>query len=437
MITAIQISKLLLLCLLISPYGNVHAKADIDQQNLLATELTPFGAVRAGNGGAIPAWSGEANFIADQSPEFTITAENYKQYEANLSAGQIALFEHYPDSFKMPVYTTQRTFIAPAKIYENTINNAVSAELNTDQSGFINASAGIPFPIPQSAIEVYFNHIGRWRGQQIKNTASDAVVQPNGKFSLISRKSVVRFDTYNEGNQSKNFFSLIARVTAPSSKAGNGLLVLEPLDQLNNSRAAWLWDKGRRRTIRAPNASYDTPIQIADSLRTADDSDLMNGSPDRFDWQLLEKREIYIPYNNEPLSSKNLSYKEILSQHHINPEHTRYELHRVWVIRATLKSEWRHVYSQRDFYLDEDSWQVMIADQYDKAGELWRVSLSYSKLFPQLPGIFTVLNVFHDLHNQRYSAMGLQNERKTVIEFNGEPVKDSLFTPAGLKRYLN
>ncbi len=437
MTKAIQVSKLLLLFLFINLYDSAYAKVDVDQQTLLTTELTPFGAVRAGNGGAIPAWSDNASFIPEQSPLFTITAENYEQYQTHLSAGQIALFETYPESFKMPVYPSQRTFVAPAEIYKNTFVNAVSAELNTDQSGFINASASIPFPIPQSAIEVYFNHIGRWRGRQIKNTASDAVVQPNAKYNLISRKSVVRFDTYNEGNHSDNFISLIARITAPSSKAGNGLLILEPLDQLNNSRSAWLWDKGRRRTIRAPNASYDTPIQIAESLRTADDSDLINGSPDRFDWQLLEKREIYIPYNNEQLSSKNLKYKDILSKHHINPEHTRYELHRVWVIRATLKSEWRHVYSQRDFYLDEDSWQVMIADQYDKAGNIWRVSLSYSKLFPQLPGIFTVLNVFHDLHNQRYSAMGLQNERKTSIEFNGKPVKDSLFTPAGLKRYVN
>lgn len=407
-----------------------------DIETNLATELTPFGAVRAGNGAAIPEWTGEPITITDSTPLFIITAENHQQHKQHLTIGQVALFESYPDSFTMPIYPTVRSFTAPAEVYENTAINAINTNLNKTVTGFENAIGGIPFPIPESALEVYFNHIGRWRGKQLKNTASDAVVQKNGKFSLITRKSVIRFDSYIADLESDHFISLVSRTTAPAMKSGNGLLVLEPLDQLNNSRLAWSWDKGRRRAIRAPNVAYDQPVISAQSLRTADDTDLVNGSPDRFNWELFEKREIYIPYNNERLSSKDLSYKELLSKHHINPDHTRYELHRVWVIRATLKNEWRHIYSQRDFYLDEDSWQVVIADQYDKSGELWRVSLSYPKFYPDMPGIFSVINVFHDLQNRRYSVMGLQNERSTENEFNGEQARNNLFTPAGLKRYV-
>lgn len=414
-----------------------NANASPEQQSLLGNSLTPFGATRAGNDGRIPEWVDGTAFIENQQPLFVITAENYTQYEVNLTAGQVALFKHYPETFKMPVYPSQRTFTAPDWVNQNTYKNTLTTKLNTDKSGFVDALPGIPFPIPASALEVYFNHIARWRGKQLTNTASDAVVYKNGKHALITRKSIVRFDFYNENISSNNFVSLIARVTAPASKAGGGVLVLDPLDQLNNIRSAWLWDKGRRRAIRAPNLSYDTPVTIADSLRTADDTDLINGSPDRFDWQLLEKREIYIPYNNTQLSSKDIRYKNLLSKHHINPEHTRYELHRVWVISASLKTKWRHIYSHRDFYLDEDSWQVVIADQYNKQGELWRVSLSFPKFFPDMPGIFPVINVFHDLHSQKYSVMGLQNERRTKNEFSGKAVKDSLFTPSGLKRFLN
>ena len=424
---------IIILFLLLS--GTAIAKTSPDQQALLGNELTPFGAIRAGNGKDIPDWSGNAGETLSQEPLFLITGENYKQYELNLTAGQMALFEHYPESFKMPVYSSQRTFIAPKQVYTNTANNALTSTLNEDGSGFDNARAGIPFPIPESALEVYFNHISRWRGKQIKSTTTDAVVLKNGKFSLLTRKSVVRFDFYNEGSQSEYFISLISRVIAPSSQAGNGILVLEPLDQLNRDRLAWFWDSGRRRNVRAPNIAYDTPVQTADSLRTADDTDLINGSPDRFNWQLLEKREIYIPYNNQKLSSKELKYKDILKKNHINPEHTRYELHRVWVIRASLKSEWRHIYSQRDFYLDEDSWQVVVADQYDKAGELWRVSMSYPKHYEDMPGLLTVVNVYHDLHSQRYNVTGLQNERRTGNEFNGKIAKDNLFTPSGLRRF--
>lgn len=430
-------AKILVSLIILLLSNTVSAKVSPDNQQLLEQELTPFGAVRAGNDGLIPGWKDKTAFIENQQPLYLINGQNYTEYKDNLSTGQIALFERYPESFQMPVYPSQRTFTAPGDVFENTYKNALTANLNSDESGFIHALAGIPFPVPQSALEVYFNHIGRWRGRQVKNTASDAVILKNGKYSLITRKSVVRFDSYNQGNESVNFISLVSRVTAPASKSGNGVLVLEPLDQLNNVRSAWLWDKGRRRTIRAPNIAYDTPIQIADSLRTADDTDLVNGSPDRFNWELLEKREIYIPYNNEKLSNKKLKYKDLLQKHHINPEYTRYELHRVWVIRATLKKEWRHVYSRRDFYLDEDSWQVVLADQYDKAGDIWRVSLSYPKLFADLPGIFPVINVFHDLQKQQYTVMGLQNERRTKNEFNGDPAKDSLFTPSGLKRFVN
>ncbi|MCF6300939.1 MAG: DUF1329 domain-containing protein, partial [Proteobacteria bacterium] len=182
--------------------------------------------------------------------------------------------------------------------------------------------------------------------------------------------------------------------------------------------------------------AYDQPVESAQSLRTADDTDMVNGSPDRFNWQMLEKREIYIPYNSELLSSKKLKYKNLLHKFHLNPEHTRYELHRVWVIRATLKDQWRHVYSRRDFYLDEDSWQIVLADQYDNQDQLWRVSMAYVKQYQQMPGIFPVVVVFHDLLSRRYHVVGLQNETSKENVFNGQIAKDNLFTPSGLKRFV-
>jgi hypothetical protein len=396
-----------------------------------------MGAVKVGNNDTIPLWTGQKIQInTDENPLFTITKTNYQQYEKNLTAGQQALFERYPDSFSMPVYPSKRTAMAPDWVYQNTAINAINTVLNADNTGFENAKAGIPFPIPQSALEVYFNHVSRWRGQQITSYSSDAVVYKNGKFILTTRNTLVRFDGYVDDNTSKYFVSLVAKILAPATRSGSGVLVLEPLDQLNEKRAAWLWDKGRRRVIRAPNVAYDSPVESASSLRTVDDTDLINGSPDRFNWEMLEKREIYIPYNNDKLSSKQIKYAKILHKNHINPEYTRYELHRVWVIRASLKEKWRHVYSQRDFYIDEDSWQVMVADQYNKQGKLWRVSMSYPKFYPEMPGILPVINVFHDLISKKYHVMGLKNEEKTDIIFNGDIAKDSLFTPSGFKRFM-
>jgi len=411
-------------------------KVQENQQGLLKTKLTPLGAIRVGNDKDIPTWIGSSDYPKDEQPLFIITSQNIGEYKDHLTVGQLTLFERYPDTFKMPVYPTQRTATAPDWVYKNTAINAINTTLNKDKTGFENAVGGIPFPIPHSALEVYFNHISRWRGRQLENRASDAVVFKKGSFTLNTRNSLVRFDGYLENSQSKYFVSLVSKTLAPAVKSGGGVLVLEPLDQLNEKRAAWLWDKGRRRVIRAPNIAYDNPVSSASSLRTVDDTDLISGSPDKFDWQMLEKREIYIPYNNEKLASKDLRYKDILHKGHINPEHTRYELHRVWVIEATLKEKWRHVYSKRTFYIDEDSWQVVAADQYNKQGKLWRVSLSYPKFYADMPGVFPVINVFHDLISQQYHVMGLQNEENGENIFNGEIAKDGLFTPSGFKRFM-
>ena len=426
--------KLLFFVLLLS-YGIVIAKVDVEQQAHLKNNLTPFGAIKVGNGKDIPEWNDAYDNLSDEKPLFTITHENYQQYKDRLTVGQIALFDRY-ETFQMPVYSSHRTAVAPQWVYDNTFDNAIHAELNKDQSGFENAKGGIPFPLPQSALEVYFNHIARWKGQQVESMFSDAVVEKSGQYTLITSKALVRFDSYLPEHNSKNFLSIIGKTLAPATRSGSGVLVLEPLDQLNNNRSAWLWDKGRRRVIRAPNVSYDNVVQTSGGLRTVDDTDMISGSPDRFDWEMLEKREIYIPYNNEKLANKKLRYRDILTKNHINPQHTRYELHRVWVIQASLKPKWRHLYSKRTFYIDEDTWQVVIADQYNKKGDIWRVSISYPKFFKQMPGVFSVINVFHDLVSKRYHVMGLENEVKSEAKYNGKIAKDGLFTPSGLKRYM-
>ncbi len=427
--------RICLVLFILSSYQYSFAKVSLQQQAKLGQTLTPIGAVKAGNGSEIPDWNDNTNKLHAEKPLFIINRENFSQYTKYLTNGQRALFEKYPN-FYMSIYPTHRTAKAPQWVYDNTIANAITTQLNQDNTGYENNKAGIPFPIPQSALEIYFNHISRWRGLQVKTRASDAVVYADGKFSLYTRQSIIRFDGYNDNIESKYFISLIAKVLAPATKSGSGVLLLEPLDQINKKRSSWLFDKGRRRVVRAPNITYDSPVQSANGLRTVDDTDLINGAPDRFNWKILPKRECYIPYNNERLASKSLKYNDILHKNHINPELTRYELHRVWVIEATLKPKWRHIYSKRVFYIDEDTWQVIVADQYDKQGKIWRVSMSYTKFYPQMPGIYPVINVFHDLNSNKYHVMNLQNQENSTIQFNGEIVKNNLFTPSGFKRFM-
>ena len=80
----------------------------------------------------------------------------------------------------------------------------------------------------------------------------------------------------------------------------------------------------------------------------------------------------------------------------------RYELHRVWVVEATLKAGQKHIYGKRTFYLDEDSWNVLEEDSYDTRGNLWRVGIhglrhNYDALVPG-----SNVQVWHDLSNGNY-----------------------------------
>ena len=109
-----------------------------------------------------------------------------------------------------------------------------------------------------------------------------------------------------------------------------------------------------------------------DGLRVTDQYDGWNGTTERYDWKLLGKREMYVPYNAYKLTDKSLKAADVLHKNHVNPELMRYELHRVWAVEGTLKAGARHVFAKRTLFVDEDTWQVAVQDLYDSRGNLWR-----------------------------------------------------------------
>lgn len=434
--------------------GNSMAAVSPQDAAKLGASLTPLGAEKAGNAaGSIPAWTGgitqaptgyqgsgthHVDPFAGDKPLFTITRANLAQYRDQLTPGQVALFETYPDSFQMPVYPSRRSGSAPQWVYDNTARNAVSAKLLDGGNGFADAYGGIPFPIPQNGVEALWNHIARYRGTYVVRRASEVAVQRNGSYSLVTSQQEALFKFYDPkgsyADLNNILFYYLSFTRSPARLAGGAVLVHETLDQVKEPRQAWGYNAGQRRVRRAPNLAYDTPISAADGLRTADDTDMFNGAPDRYDWKLLGKREIYIPYNSYKLTSPEVKYKDLLQVGHLNPAYTRYELHRVWVVEGTLKTGARHIYSKRTLYLDEDSWQAAVVDQYDGRGELWRVSMAYLKNYYELPTTWSALDVFHDLQARRYHVQNLDNEEANTIDFSQPTADDGYFTPAALRR---
>ncbi len=426
------------------------AQLSAEEVSRLGKDLTPLGAEMAGNAsGTIPAWEGGIAtppagykkgdhhpdpFAADKS-EFTIDAENMAKYSGNLSAGHQAMLKTYP-SFKMNVYPTHRSAAAPQRIYDATRKVAATAELVNNGDGVKGTVNGIPFPIPKTGIEVIWNHLLRYRGDIASRKIAQAALTRGGAYTLVKFEDEFDLVYSAEGMTEEKLDNKILlfkqEVKAPPRLAGNILLVHETLDQIKEPRAAWVYNPGQRRVRRAPNVSYDNPGTASDGIRTNDQFDMFNGATDRYDWKLVGKKEVYVPYNSYKLHSDSLKYKDILTPLHLNPEHLRYELHRVWIVEATLKDGARHLYKRRTFYIDEDSWQILSVDIYDNRDQLWRVSEGHPISYYEVPTFWTTLEVHTDLQSGRYIAIGLDNE-SSMYDFDiKRTLKD--YSPGELRR---
>jgi len=412
--------------------------------------LTPLGAEQGGNAdGTIPPWTGgiktppagykpgdhHPDPFAEDKVLFTITGENADQYKDKLSPGQLALLKNY-STYKMNVYPTRRSASYPQRIYDATEANAKTAKLVADGNGVADAIIGIPFPMPKNGHEVIWNHILRYRGDAAARWIGQAAPTRSGDYTLVKFED--EFDFYYSKPDAKFselnniILAFKQKVTSPARLAGTILLVHETLNQVAEPRKAWTYNPGQRRVRRAPNVAYDNPGTASDGMRTSDQFDMFNGAPDRYDWKLVGKKEMYVPYNSYQLHSDKLRYSDILTPLHINQDYARYELHRVWVVDATLKPGERHIYARRTFYVDEDSWQILLVDQYDSRGELWRVSEGHAINYYDVPTFWTTLEVHYDLQAGRYLAIGLDNEDK-MYDFSIKRTRAD-YTPDALRR---
>lgn len=421
----------------------------------LGADLTPLGGEKAGNAdGSIPAWNGGLKSAADagfpnyhspdhypdpfatDKPLFIITPANIAQYAAKLTEGHKALFKAYPD-YRMIVYPTHRSGASPQRVYDATKRNATTAKLVPDGNGFTGAIGGTPFPIPQNGLEVYWNHVTRWRGVAAGLQIGQAPMTAGGAFTLVNFKEQFYFTYYEPGMTEAQLNNILVyftqETTGPARLAGEVLLVHETIDQAKEPRRAWLYNPGQRRVRRAPNVAFDNPGTNADNLRTDDQFDVYNGSPQRYDWKLVGKKEMYVPYNAYHLQDPKLRYNDLLHKNHINQDFARYELHRVWVVDATLKPGQSHIYSRRTLYVDEDSWQILAVDCYDSRGQLWRVQEGHAMNYFNLPSLWTSLELVMDLSNGRYLALGLQSEERSSYDFNIK-VTAADFQPSVLER---
>ncbi|HEY1077265.1 MAG TPA: DUF1329 domain-containing protein [Fontimonas sp.] len=427
------------------------AKVSADEAGKLKTTLTPMGGEKAGNAdGSIPAWDGGltksppcykgigtryCDPFGDDKPLFTITKANVAEYAAKLSEGQKAMFKQYPDSYKMNVYQTRRTAAYPDFVYEATAKNAVNAELGGGGEALVGAIMGIPFPIPKSGVEPVWNHKVRYRGQSGQRWNSQAAVTTSGSYNLVKLREDVMFPYTRKGATPESLNNVIIYflqvVTEPPRLAGTITLVHETMDQVKEPRRAWQYNPGQRRLRRAPNVAYDNPGTGADGLRTNDQTDTFNGATDRYTWKIVGKKEAYVPYNSYKIHSDQYKVADIVKKSHINQDLPRYELHRVWIVEGEVKPTTTHIFAKRRFYIDEDTWAILLVDLYDRRGSLWRWQEAHPFQAYDQPFPGTAIETIYDLQNNRYLAQALNNEDPETKEI---PFPDAYFDPANVQK---
>ena len=445
-------ATLAVICLTSLATSTSHAAVSPEEAARLGKDLTPTGAEMAGNAdGSIPPWNPQgtpipANFVpgsddyvdpyADEKPLYTIDSSNWKQYADNLTVGTQAMFEKYgADGFKMHVYPSHRGMTRPDWYYKNSIKNATDATLVADGQKIEGNYPGVPFPIPQSGLEVMWNHMIRY-GEAIDQNYDTYYVGGNGKPVLATTGSSTSvfpmFENPDQPVGDNNWTKLRINYDAPARRAGEILLVHEPGADYTKGkgRKAWQYLVGQRRVRLAPAVSFDTPNPGVAGTSTYDDSFIYNGSPERFDWTLVGKKEMIIPAGNYDMVFQT-KVQDMLGEKFLNPDVIRWEKHRVWVVDSRLKEGSRHLYSRRTFYMDEDSWGAVAGEMYDGRDQLWRLQYTYGA------------NLY-DRKSSFGSAYGAYDLLQNIYNLNGKPIpgkfrngvtqNDKYFTPKGMSR---
>ncbi len=411
----------------------------------LKGELTPLGAEKAGNkDGTIPAWTGgytkpipgftnggrRPDPFADEKPKLQITAANLAQHADRLSEGLQAMLRKYP-TFRIDVYPTHRTAAAPDWVYENSFRNATRASL--DGHKLTGAYGGIPFPIPKSGEEAMWNHELRWRGTAWHVDIRGMQTTSSGQHvPSVFASGDFQMPYYFQDGSPESFkgeYWMIRMLNyGPPIRAGEAIVGRQNIDQ--DDTKIWVYFTGQRRSRKLPNACCDTPTPASAGISSFDQTDVFGGRMDRFDWKIIGKKEMYVPYNTN--RSLQRPAKDILLANHLNPDDVRFELHRVWVIEATVAPGKRHLAAKRRYYLDEDTWTAVLADHWDANGQLWQMGFAMPMVLPDLPAtVSPSIFGFYDLLSGAWYYDSILNDAdehyKIVPRYS-----DTTFTPEAM-----
>lgn len=424
----------------------------------LGKSLTPVGAERAGNkDNTIPAWAPERQDAgwtwgkprldhwkhkADK-PLFSIDAANVDKHADKLAPAQVALVKQ-TKGYRMDVYPTRRSCAVPDFVAENTKKNVGFAKLAANGWALQDAVApGVPFPMPANGTEAMWNVAMRYRGVAVEFKRGSTVVSPrkgSNEWIRYGFEQIMYVPWAEKGSRKLSeagntrlhtWFTYLN----PPALAGQAGMFSDFIDQSGTD--AYYYFPGQRRVRRLPSYAYDAPQVGFENQYAMDEVQVFQGALDRFDWKLVGKKELLVPYNAFGAYDFNGSANDIAQADFINPTHRRYELHRVWVVEATVKSGVRHLAPKRTFYLDEDSWNAVLAEDYDGHGKLWKMREGF--LIPVFEtgscdvAAFAQYNLADGRYLFDFHAAGTGTDVRWYAEPTGPRMKPNFFTPDNLR----
>jgi len=447
------------LCIAISTIfsGNVWSASPADVARL-GQDLTAVGADPAANkDGTIPAFSGmdkplpgwsfgkvreEYSKLKTEKPLFVIDASNVDKYADRLTPGQIQMLRQVK-GYTMPVYETHRNCGVPDFVAKNTKAGALKSGIAKDGWSLESATLpGVPFPVPQSGIEVMWNWLARYQGVGVEYQDVYTDISPRaGSTSTLVTRLVIRsyFPWAQTGQHSpqdsqgllSGFYYLY---NEPAALAGQGTMQRY---YFNRDSESWYYFTGQRRVRRLPLYAYDAPVIGNENQYPADTTYVFFGNPDRFDWKVVGKKEVYIPYNNFAIQNFSRKMEDAMGATSVASSVRRYELHRVWEIEGTVKAGMRHSAPKKTLYLDEDSWIVATGDDFDVQGKIWKAKENYITPEWDLGACFTSGSTYNDLTSGRYVldnvVMGTGKDIKFYLPGTTDTkFKDSYYTGENL-----
>jgi hypothetical protein len=425
--------------------GPTLAAVPAEEAKQLGATLTEFGAIKAGNKeGTIPAYTGgltkaPAGFkpnsgywvdpFKSEKPLFRIDAKNAAQYADKLSEGQKKLLKDNA-AYYIDVYPTHRSTSLPDHVLKATVRNATTCKpLKENYAVDPACRGGLPFPIPKSGYEVMWNVMLRYVGDTGFTTPSGRswIIDANGKPTITSEQLTKvekpYYQTKLADRDPQLYWRAYAVTNSPARKAGNAEMIADYLDTVEKPRRAWSYTPGQRRVKLAPEFVYDTPVSALGGVTLYDELFMFSGKMDRFDFKLVGKKEMFIPYNSYKFNFECKDTSQF-KQRHADPACERWELHRVWVVESTLKPGMRHAYSKRTYYIDEDSYGAGMFDALDHNGQLYRSMFNtiFQVYDHQIP--LALKSVTYDFNRGMYAILGDASVGGFMIPATALPEQD-------------